>query len=127
MKRRMTRRDLDCYEEVVQIPYGCGENPSAFYGQHPIGFNYGVFGWNWDLWSMYIGGRRIAFISGYRVPKTRVTVELTAQEFDNIESNARKFIKAANVSGSRQDRYMAETFIENGWKAILADKGVEFE
>lgn len=76
---------------------------------------------------MYIAGRNIGVISGYRVPKSLITCSITNDEFERIENNARKFITAAQISGSRQDRYMAVTFIENGWKTLLADKGVIFE
>lgn len=59
MKLKMTRKDL-AYKNVVNIGYANLQGILSWFS--PIGYNAGVYGWNWDCYN--IG--KYYIITGYR-------------------------------------------------------------
>ena len=82
MKMKVTRKEvMDNFVKVVYVPY-CGADTLLRYAD-PIGYNAGVYGWNFDLYAF----GNVAVCTGYRnLPGTR------ANNYREYEKKARKIL-----------------------------------
>lgn len=62
MKFKTTRKEIhQNFKTVICIPY-CGAQ-DLLQEKNPIAYNYGVYGWNYDLYDV---GGGVAIVTGYR-------------------------------------------------------------
>lgn len=108
----MTRNELRSYAElhnmpIIEVPYAGVQNLAGF--AYLIGYNYGVYGWNWDAYDF--GGFFIV-CTGYRNT-------IGSKKYANILSD---FDKSFSVVASKlTDRLEIERLFEQAC-AILYDK-----
>lgn len=82
MKMKVTRKEImNNFVKVVYVPY-CEASTLLRYAS-PIGYNAGVYGWNFDLYAF----GNVAVCTGYRnLPGTR------ANNYREYEKKARKIL-----------------------------------
>ena len=82
MKMKVTRKEImNNFVKVVYVPY-CEASTLLRYAD-PIGYNAGVYGWNFDLYAF----GNVAVCTGYRnLPGTR------ANNYREYEKKARKIL-----------------------------------
>ena len=101
MKMHVTRKQImDNFQKVVYIPYCEAETLLRF--SSPIGYNSGVYGWNFDLYAF----GNVAVCTGYRnFPGTR------AKNVREFEKKARKILDRP-VRYADEYRRLLKEFIE---------------
>lgn len=84
--KHITRNDLKHFALLGYELYSCGycKLQGLIKDANKIGYNAGIYGWNYDVYRYDVGSRTIIIATGYRQPKY---MEINQNNFNNIVNN----------------------------------------
>jgi len=83
MSKHITRSDWTNYDKIINVSNGLNY---LLHYQKRIGYNAGVYGWNYDLYELSVNGESVAILKGYRVPKKMHSHDLM-QKYEELAYN----------------------------------------
>lgn len=111
MKQKMSKNDIrNEFDTVVFVPY-CGLD-SLLVFDDPIGYNCGVYGWNYDVYDL---GNRCAIVTGYRVPNTIADIQMDHTKMKDYNAWAQAILRNEGVNydtAKRQIEALKRSLIE---------------
>lgn len=84
--RKITRNDIN-KENMVALSYCQCQHTLNFFGEHfKVGYNSGIYGWNYDLYRIH----GVDIVTGYNVPYTQYSDKAKKEKFIALENKVSK-------------------------------------